>query len=152
MHLHRYGESDRLYPSTEERRKLSDSLGEAPKVARFLDVSGIPPVLRSTVIAERLLQLTEILNRIEIPSIGDIPDRDAMARLSPKRWRLPDTEIDFVLIENGPRAGEYLVSAETIDRLPEFYNQVKDLPYKPCCAAPRSRSAPSAGDSPPPAV
>ncbi len=126
-----YGESDRLYPSTEERRKLSDSLGEAPKVARFLDVSGIPPVLRSTVIAERLLQLTEILNRIEIPSIGDIPDRDAMARLSPKRWRLPDTEIDFVLIENGPRAGEYLVSAETIDRLPEFYNQVKDLPYKP---------------------
>ena len=54
-----------------------------------------------------------------------------MARLSPKRWRLPDTEIDFVLIENGPRAGEYLVSAETIDRLPEFYNQVKDLPYKP---------------------
>ena len=26
-----------------------------------------------------------------------------------KRWRLPDTEIDFVLIKNGPRAGQYLV-------------------------------------------
>ena len=54
-----------------------------------------------------------------------------MARLSPKRWRLPNTEIDIVLIENGPRAGDYLVSAATIDRLPEFYNRVKDLPYKP---------------------
>ena len=56
-----------------------------------------------------------------------------------KRWRgcrrsgggFPNTEIDIVLIENGPRAGEYLVSAATIDRLPEFYNRVKDLPYKP---------------------
>ena len=78
-----YGESGRLYPNAEEQRKLFDSLAEAPKTARFLDVSGIPPVLRSTVTVERLLQLTEILNRIEIPHIGEIPDRDAMARLSP---------------------------------------------------------------------
>ena len=38
--------------------------------------------------------------------------------MASKRWRLPDTEIDFVRIDNGPRAGEYLASAETIDRLP----------------------------------
>ena len=126
-----YGESDRLYPSTEERRKLLDALGEVQKAAQFLDVSGIPPVLRDTVIVDRLLQLTEILNRIEMPPIGDISDQEAMARLSPKRWRLPNTEIDIVLIENGPRARDYLVSAATIDRLPEFYNRVKDLPYKP---------------------
>ena len=43
----------------------------------------------------------------------------------------PNTEIDFVLIEDGPRAGDYLISAETVDRLPEFYEQVKHLPYKP---------------------
>jgi hypothetical protein len=56
---------------------------------------------------------------------ADIPDREAMARQPSKRWRLPNTEIDIVLIENGQRAGEYLVSAETIDRLPEFYDRVK---------------------------
>ena len=63
-----------------------------------------------------------------------------MARRRSKRWRLPNTEIDIVLIENGPRAGEYLVSAETIDRLPEFYERVKDLPYKPGPATATGRS------------
>ena len=54
-----------------------------------------------------------------------------MARQTSRRWRLPGTEIDFVLIRDGPRAGEYLVSAETMDRLPEFYQQVANLPYRP---------------------
>ena len=40
------------------------------------------------------------------------------------------TKPDIVLIENGPRAGEYLISAETVDRLPEFYESVRKLPYK----------------------
>jgi MscS family membrane protein len=35
------------------------------------------------------------------------------------------------MIESGPRAGEYLVSADTVDRLPEFYERVRKLPYKP---------------------
>ena len=72
----------------------------------------------------------EVLDRIALPSFADIPDREAMARAGLKRWRLPDTEIDLVLIENGPHAGEYLVSAETVDRLPEFYHRVKSLPYR----------------------
>ena len=58
-----------------------------------------------------------------------------MARTSSKRWRLPGTEIDIALIENGPRSGEYLVSAGTVDQLPEFYERVKKLPYKPGAAA-----------------
>ena len=48
-----------------------------------------------------------------------------------KRWRLPNTEIDIVRIESGSRAGEYLVAADTIERLPEFYARVRELPYKP---------------------
>ncbi len=35
------------------------------------------------------------------------------------------------LIENGPRAGEWLISSETVERIPEFYDRVKHLPYKP---------------------
>ena len=58
-----------------------------------------------------------------------------MSRASSKRWRLPETEIDIALIENGPRSGEYLVSADTVDRLPEFYDRVGKLPYKPGPAA-----------------
>jgi MscS family membrane protein len=129
--LETYAESDRLYPTAEERRQQLAALEEAPEAFRYLDLSHIPPVLRDTVSTERALQLKEILDRIEIPQSADIPDQDAMARQSTKRWRLPNTEIDIVRIENGPRAGEYLVSAETVKRLPEFYQRVKELPYKP---------------------
>ena len=94
-------------------------------------MSGIAPVLTETVIPERVLQLKEILDRIDIPAFADIPDADAMTRQSSKRWRLPNTEFDIVRIDDGPRAGEYLVSAATIERLPEFYQRVNDLPYKP---------------------
>ncbi len=129
--MEHYAESGRLYLTSEERRQQLAALGEAPKVFRYLDLSAVPPVLRATVSTERALQLKEILDRIEIPRFADVPDRDAMARQSAKRWRLPNTEIDIVRIEKGSRAGEYLVSAETIERLPEFYARVKDLPYRP---------------------
>src|SRR5208282_5241845 len=126
-----YAGSDRLYLSPEERRHQIEILSSGLKTAQFLDTSGISPVLRDTIAVERILQLKEILDRIELPSFDDIPDREAMARSSAKKWRLPGTAIDIVLIENGPRAGEYLVSAETVDRLPEFYERVSKLPYKP---------------------
>ena len=60
--------------------------------------------------------------------LPNIPDRAEMQRLGLKKWRLPNTEIDFVLIEDGPRAGDWLVSSETVNRLPEFYRRVRHLP------------------------
>jgi MscS family membrane protein len=132
--LEEYGRSDRLYLSSAERKKQLAALGNSSRIIRYLDVSGISPVLRDTVAAERVLQLKEILDRIALPSPMDIPDGAAMAQAGSKRWRLPDTEIDLVLVENGPRAGEYLVSAETVNRLPEFYERVKRLPYRPVAA------------------
>ena len=129
--LKSYAGSDRLYLSPEERRSQTQVLLSGLKAGQFLDTSGISPVLRNTVTIERLLQLKEILDRIELPSLNDIPNREAIARSSAKKWRLPGTAIDIVLIENGPRAGEWLVSADTVNELPEFYEQVKDLPYKP---------------------
>src|SRR5262249_28079029 len=70
-----YATSDRLYLSQGERRQLVRTLRDAPKVIRFLDASRIAPVLRDTVTVERVLQLKEILDRIDIPAFADIPDR-----------------------------------------------------------------------------
>lgn len=126
-----YAKSDRLYPTAEERQRQINLMKRVPKAVRALDTSGISPVLMDTIPAERVLQLKEILDRIELPALADIPDADAMARLGSKRWRLPGTEIDFVQIQDGPRTGEYLVSTDTVDRLPEFYQAVASLPYKP---------------------
>ena len=129
--LKSYAASNRLYLTPEERRNQIAILTRGVNAARSLDTSQILPVLRDTVAVERVLQLKEILDRIKLPSFDEVPDREAMARSSAKRWRLPSTEIDIVLVEDGPRAGEYLVSADTVDRLPQFYQRVKKLPYKP---------------------
>ena len=137
--LQEYAASQRLYLTPDERRKQVEMLSTAVKAIKVLDLSDVPPVLRQTVAPERAIQLKEILDRIELPSFQTIPDQDAMARASSKRWRLPGTEIDVALIENGPRSGEYLVSADTVDRLPEFYQRVKKLPYKPGPAAELSK-------------
>ncbi|HYB08883.1 MAG TPA: mechanosensitive ion channel family protein [Alphaproteobacteria bacterium] len=126
-----YAASGRLYLNADERRKEAGMLRSIPAVIQYFDLSQIPPILKNSVAVERALQLKEILDRIEVPAASDIPNREAMAQSGSKRWRLPDTEIEVALIENGPRAGEYLISAETVDRLPEFYERVKDLPYKP---------------------
>lgn len=129
--LEEYARSDRLYLDPALRRKQLDILRRAPKAMRALDLSGISPVLMGTTPAERMLQLKEVLDRIELPAAADIPDRDAMERLHLKRWRLPGTEIDIAQIQEGPRAGEYLVASETVDRLHEFYQKVRGMPYKP---------------------
>jgi MscS family membrane protein len=129
--LQEYDASQSLYPTADERRRQIEALSGAAKAVKVLDLSDIPPVLRDTVAPERAIELKEVLDRIELPSFEAIPDQDAMARASSKRWRLPGTEIDLALIENGPRSGEYLVTAETVDRLPQFYQRVRKLPYKP---------------------
>ena len=133
--LQEYEASKRLYLTSEQRRKQVEALSGAIKAVKALDLSDVPPVLRETVAPARMIQLKEILDRIELPAFEAIPDRDAMSRASSKRWRLPGTEIDIALIETGPRSGEYLVSAGTVDRLPEFYERVEKLPYKPGPAA-----------------
>jgi MscS family membrane protein len=133
--LQEYAASRRLYPTSDERRRQVEILSAAAKAIKVLDLSDIPPVLQQTVGAERAIQLKEILDRLELPSLDSAPDQDAATGLPSKRWRLPETEIDIALIANGPRSGEYLVSAGTVDRLPEFYERVKNLPYKPGPAA-----------------
>jgi MscS family membrane protein len=127
--MQNYASSGRLYLSAEERRQQSASFEKAPTLFRYLDLSRIPPVLSETVAVERVLQLKEVLDRIDIPAFAGIPD--ATTGQPVKRWRLPDTEIDIVRIDSGPRAGEYLVAADSIERLPEFYARVRDLPYRP---------------------
>ncbi|HSN23061.1 MAG TPA: mechanosensitive ion channel family protein, partial [Methylomicrobium sp.] len=95
-----------------------------------LDLSDIPPSIAHETARRLAIQLKEVLDRIDLPSDESIPDAEAMAKLEFKRWTLPNTEIRVQRVETGPRAGEYLFSPETLRRLPEFYDKIKDLPYK----------------------
>jgi hypothetical protein len=117
--LEAYAKSGQLDLSPELRQRQVALMRRAPKAIRALDLSGMPPVLMDTILIERPVQLKETLDRIELPAFAEIPDAEGMAQRASKRWRLPGTEIDFVLIKEGSRTGEYLVSFETVDRLPE---------------------------------
>jgi hypothetical protein len=102
--LQEYAASGRLYLTSDERRRQVEVLSAAAKAIRVLDLSDIPPVLQQTVAAERGIQLKEILDRIELPSFKSVPDRNAATGLPSKRWRLPETEIEIALVENGQHA------------------------------------------------
>jgi MscS family membrane protein len=133
--LKSYLSSSRLYLSTEERKEVDRLLEQLELARRTLDLSELPAALAETVSMYRILQLKEVLDRLELPDFESIPDAAAMDSEQFKRWTLPGTEITIARVEKGPRAGEYLFSPETVERLPEFYRRIKHLPYQPGASA-----------------
>lgn len=122
--------SSRLFLSPADMLAIQGSLHFLAAAERTLDLSELPPAIVTESARRLVLQLKEILDRIETPSTETIPDAAAMAASEFKRWTLPNSEIRIVRIESGARAGEYLFGAETVKRLPEFYARVEQLPYK----------------------
>ncbi len=96
-----------------------------------LDLSDIPPLVLGEVSAESALILKEVLDRIELPPMEEIPDSAAVEALGIERWTIPRTEIRMVRVSDGEYQGEWLFSAKTVSRVEEFYARVRHLPYQP---------------------
>ena len=103
------------------------------RVRDTVDFSQLPARGRDAKQVETLLALREILDRIELPPEEAIPGEDEVANIENPiaSWTIPNTRITIEKIEEGPRAGEFLFSAETVDRIEEFYEDAKHLPYRP---------------------
>jgi MscS family membrane protein len=126
-----YLASANLYLTPEEMASLHDSLHYQESALRALDLSELPPATVRESSRRLAIQLKEVLDRIDVPPSESIPDEQAMAKAEFKRWTLPGSDVRIARIETGPRAGEYLFTPGTLQRLPEFYAKVKELPYKP---------------------
>jgi MscS family membrane protein len=127
----RYSEY-RQSPSPETYSRISEV---ARKAEGLLDLSQVPPAARSEESLDTLLLLWEVIARIELPELAEIPGAELVASSDKEgerltRWRIPHTEISIVRIEEGPRTGEYLFSADTVARALSFFESVKDLPYQ----------------------
>jgi MscS family membrane protein len=96
-----------------------------------LDLSNTPNGDLSRVQVERVVLLKEILDRIPLPDESSIPDSTALAAEGIVSWTIPDTRIRIAQVESGPRAGEFLFSASTVEQLLRLYRLTKDLPYQP---------------------
>jgi MscS family membrane protein len=120
----RYEGQDEMLPF--ERQALARAIA-------CLDTSQLPPVRARRVAVESTLILIDLLGRVPIPPYAEVPDALAMAELPPgvaRNWRIPGTEIEISKITEGPSAGQYLFSAETVARVREFYLLAQNMPYK----------------------
>jgi MscS family membrane protein len=106
-----------------------------------LDFSTTPNSDSWSVQAERAILLKEILDRVEVPPYSKIPGGDAVAKAGVTRWTIPNTRITIARIEYGPRAGEFLFSAATVERLYRSYMIARELPYKPTASTPGAYEA-----------
>ena len=118
------------------RLRIEEEIDRAAQARslRTLEQSKLPPVQAWRLAAEASFLLNEVLDKVALPPWEQIPDAEAMAALpadEPRRWRVPGTEITIERISEGPRAGEYLISAESVARAYEFYKRAENLPYKP---------------------
>jgi MscS family membrane protein len=110
---------------TEER--ASEVLPTTERILDCLDLSELPKELRNTAGVESALFLKEVLDRIELPPIDEIPVPEDPAATdssrSLQRWQIPDTRIVIARVEGSG----YLFSPETVRKASEFYRIVKGL-------------------------
>jgi len=100
------------------------------RAVQALDLSTTPHSDAWGVRTERVLMLKEILDRINAPPDSTIPGDSEVANGTVTQWVMPDTRITVARIKEGPRAGEFLFSADTVERLHRYYANARHLPYK----------------------
>jgi len=100
-----------------------------------MDISELAPLVRDSAAAEAAICLREVFDRIPLPPDDEIPDSEAIKQAASEdraltRWTVPDTEITIEKIQDGPLQGRFLFTKRTVDEAVDYYERVKDLPYK----------------------
>ena len=106
------------------------------RVASCLDLSEVAPTLVDSKRRQAAVNLKEVLDRIALPPAAEIPGAEVVAADKLTRWRVPGTEITLVRRPEGERAGEWIFSADTVDRAEEFYRLAEPLPYRADAGSP----------------
>jgi MscS family membrane protein len=125
-----YFKSSRLYLTGAEQKKMDLAFAQVENAKRTLNLSELPEAVVDKLATDKVLELTEILSRIDLPEMKSVPDSTAMKAMEFKRWSIPETDITIMRVEKGSRAGEYLFSTETVEQLTNYYQRTKHLPYR----------------------
>ena len=106
------------------------------RAIRIFDFSDTPPALIDQQGPEHFWQLIDIVGRLPKLDTDKIPGIDQVKEEEITRWTWPDTELIVHKVTEGPRKGEFLVSPETFERLPDFWEEIADLPKRPDSSIP----------------
>ena len=126
-----YLQSSRLFLDKAATQSHMTRLSKTRKLtAHYLDLSRIPIAILEQQSWRLTIQLKEILDRMPVPAIQEVPDAEAMQGRTFKKWKIPDSDLTIALVESGPRAGEYLFTPETVDQVPSLYDAIKAEPRR----------------------
>ena len=107
-----------------------DITSRAGRILRTLDLSEVAPSARIEVGHQAATLLYETLARIELPPMEEIPGASAFEDTEgPAKWTIPHTAITIARVTEGVRKGEFLFSPGTVERVQEFYQRTRSLPY-----------------------
>ena len=109
--------------------RVSEIAARFRTIRQVFDLSDVPPANQREVGGASFTYLYDIVVRLPAIELEAVPGgRDFDAAKGPERWSYPDTEIYIKRMEEGPRKGEYLFSADTVARLPEFHALIIQQP------------------------
>ena len=119
-----YAESERWYRDEREKRLTEEARQHFVVAIQTLDLSRLPSGFRRVLAIEQLVRLADVLARVDIPPLAEVPDGKAMIAADLTKWSIPGSNIEIALVEEGPRAGEYLISARTVANLEHIHQRV----------------------------
>ncbi len=114
----------------EGRVTSSRGLAAYDRALRTLDFNNTPDGGSRWVQTEHLVFLQEILQKIAMPPEDTIPDYAEVKASGITEWTIPDTRITLRCADSGPYEGEWRFSARTVQMLPRYFRQMRDIPYR----------------------
>jgi len=100
----------------------------------YFDLRHVAPSFRGDYASASAIYLREIIDRVGLPPIEEIPDekemRDAVAEGYPGHWQIPGTPFEIYRIDSGAQEGHYLFSEDTLTSVKPLFTEVRGLPYR----------------------
>jgi MscS family membrane protein len=117
----------RAAPTTSAELAVAELLLRAG--SQLFDLRDLPPATQDKAGTAAVAHLADILARLPPIPLETVPGGPGwQGGALPARWTIPNTEIRIVRLAEGPRAGDYVFSADTVARLPAFYARIADQP------------------------
>ncbi len=109
--------------------------GAFARATGALDLSTTPHGEAWLVRSKRALMLVDVLDRVGLPPLEQIPGDEAVGRESLEAWTLPGSPIRLRKMARVGRGSEFLFAPESVERLDRYHRRTRDLASKrglPC--------------------